>query len=247
MKTLYIHLALLALFVITGCNGPGKRELFTVDFHKDTSLSYKFVSSREIEIDIGQGDTKTDRRRDKFNKTTESMEMVVTYTPLEIDDYGLTTIEAEIESVNVERSSRQAQRSKAKDAVESLAGKSFTFTVSPTGSIEDYSQIQQLIQDAGTRAFRQNSDRGRIKEPDMIADFIATQWFLWDSIASIENPAKGIAVGDSWQSKLSVPTPMVMHKARDVTYTFDEIRTAPIGRFAVIKSVFSPSKSGPPA
>jgi hypothetical protein len=86
---------------------------------------------------------------------------------------------------------------------------------------------------------------GRVKKPDMIADFIATQWFLWDSVSSIEKPAEGISVGQSWTSKLSVPTPMVMRKARDVTYTLDEIRPSAKGRLAVIGSSYTLSESVP--
>jgi hypothetical protein len=77
----------------------------------------------------------------------------------------------------------------------------------------------------------------------MIGDFIATQWFLWDSISSIEKAAKGVYVGQSWKSKLSVPTPMVTRKVRDVTYTLDEIRQTEKGQLAVIRSSYSPAES----
>ena len=79
----------------------------------------------------------------------------------------------------------------------------------------------------------------------MIGDFVASQWFLWDTVSSIKEPSKGIAVGDSWTSKLSIPTPMVMRKARDVTYTFESIRPSEKGRLAIIKSSYQPSDSAP--
>jgi len=172
------------------------------------------------------------------------MDMVVAFTPIEVDPYGLTTIKATCESVNVKRTSRGARRG-AREAVKSLPGKSFTFTVQPTGKMEDCSQLDALIKEIGEKAFRPHSRQGRIKEPDMISDFVATQWFLWDSISSIEEPAKGVSVGQSWKSKLSLPTPMVMRKARDVTYTLDAIRPTEKGRLAVIRSTYSLAESVP--
>jgi hypothetical protein len=79
----------------------------------------------------------------------------------------------------------------------------------------------------------------------MICDVVATQWFLWDAVSSIEKPSRGAAVGQSWNSKLSVPTPMVMRKARDVTYSLDEIRPGKKGRLAVIGSSYRIADSAP--
>jgi hypothetical protein len=42
-----------------------------------------------------------------------------------------------------------------------------------------------------------------------------------------------------------VPTPMVMRKARDVTYTLDEIRQSEGGRLAVIRSTYKLAESVP--
>jgi hypothetical protein len=132
-----------------------------------------------------------------------------------------------------------------KDAVEHLAGKTFTFTVGPTGKIEDYSQLDELLKEIGNKAFFTDANGDRIKEPDMICDFIAGQWFLWDSVSSLKNPSKGVAVGQSWKSKLSVPSPMVMRKAREVTYKLDEIRQSEKGRLAVISSSYSKAEAVP--
>lgn len=172
------------------------------------------------------------------------MDMVVAYTPIEVDPYGLTTIKATCKSVKVSRTSSGTGRQGAsKDAVKSLPGKSFTFTVDSTGKIEDYSQLEKLIKEIGEKAFRPKSKRGRIKEPDMIGDFTATQWFLWDSVSSIEKAVEGVRVGQSWKSELSIPTPMVTRKARDVTYTLNEIRQTEKGQLAVIRSSYSLAKS----
>jgi len=210
------------------------KELLTVDWQDGRTLEYKFVSAREITLDWDPTGklTKSDNRTG--DKSTESMEMVVAYTPAKIDPYGPTTIEATCKSVKVTRS-----KGPRKDAVEHLAGKTFTFSVGPTGKIEDYSQLDELLKEAGKKAFLPDTGRGRIKELDMIGDFVSSQWFLWDSVSSLENPSEGVAVGQSWTSKLSVPSPMVMRKARDVTYQLDEIRQSEKGRLAVISSSYS--------
>ena len=199
------------------------------------------MSSRDIEVDWSFAQDDAKKAKSKVDKSRESMEMVVAYTPVEVDRYSLTTIKATCESVKV----RRKQRRSTKDAVESLSGKSFIITVSPTGKIEDYSQLDELIREIGKKAFRTGGREGRIKNPDMIGDFVATQWFLWDVIASIEKPLDGVSVGRSWTSKLSVPTPMISRLARDVTYTLDEIRQSEKGQLAVIKSSYSLAKSAP--
>jgi len=129
--------------------------------------------------------------------------------------------------------------------VEHLAGRIFTLTVGPTGRIMDYSELDKLLKEIGEKAFHTDAKGGRIKEPEMIGDFVATQWFLWDSVSSIDKPSKGVRVGESWKSKLSVPTPMVSREARDITYTLDEIRPGEDGRLAVIASSYEAADSAP--
>jgi len=251
LKTALTIFTAAVLGVLAGC-APGEKEplkeekeplkeekeLLTVDFQEAQTLRYKFVSSRDIDVDWDPGKSEPDKNAaDKFSET---MDMVVAYTPVEVNPYGLTTIKATCESVKVQRS-----KGRRKDAVESLPGKTFTFTIDPTGKIEDYSQLNDLIREIGKKAFRQDTARGRIKEPDMIGDFIAAQWFLWDPVSSIEKASKGISVGQTWKSKLPIPTPMVTRKARDVTYRLDEIRRSEKGRLAVISSVYSPADSVP--
>jgi hypothetical protein len=242
LKTALTILMIVIISISGGCEtGAGIREssikgkeLLTVDWQDGRTLEYKFVSAREITLDWDPTGklTKSDNRTG--DKSTESMEMVVAYTPAKINPYGPTTIEATCKSVKVTRSKGQR-----KDAVEHLAGKTFTFSVGPTGKIEDYSQLDELLKEAGKKAFLPDTGRGRIKELDMIGDFVSSQWFLWDSVSSLENPSEGVAVGQSWTSKLSVPSPMVMRKARDVTYQLDEIRQSEKGRLAVISSSYS--------
>jgi len=230
LKTALTIFTALVLSVLAGCEGAvsekelaaekelavGEKKLLTVDFQKDQSLRYRFVSRRDIEIDWDPTKKQAKRGREHIDKSSESMNMVVTYTPIEVDPNGLTTIKATCESVKIDRSSRKGQRVKKRDAVQNLSGKSFTFTVSPSGKIEDYSQLDELISEIGKKAFRPDSKRGKIKEPDMITDFIATQWFLWDSVSSREKADEEFSEGQTWKSKLSVPNPMVIRRARDV-------------------------------
>jgi hypothetical protein len=240
----------LFLSISTGCSptdgvkkttkSNDKAEFLTVDFNDTQTLRYKFVSARNITIDWEPSKTSAEQVRAAMGKSSESLEIVVAYTPIEINPYGLSTIEATCESVKVRRSDDTKQ-----DAVENFAGKTYRFKVGPTGKIEDYTELDKLIKEIGEKAFRPDTSRGRIKEPDMIADFIASQWFLWDSVSSIQNPAEGVRLGQSWQSQLSVPTPMIMRKARDVTYRLEEIRDSEKGRLAVISSSYSAAETAP--
>jgi len=236
------------MIVLAGCGPRGDvprplgagRELLTVDFEKGQTLRYKFLSSRDITIGWNAPQTTPRLAGRAGDESSESMEVVMLYRALEVDPYGLTTVEATCESVRVSRS-----KGSRKDAVQSLAGKTFTLAVGPTGRIEDYSQLDKLLKQIGEKAFRTDAERGRIKEPDMIGDFVAWQWFLWDAISSIEKPSEGVAAGQIWTSKLSVPTPMVMRKARDVTYKLSEIRPSAKGRLAVIASSYNQADSVP--
>ncbi|MBN2316470.1 MAG: hypothetical protein JXM79_21260 [Sedimentisphaerales bacterium] len=212
----------------------------TVDFQTGQTLRYKFVSRREVTIHLGAAENVSRAGRSTTDKSSESMEMIVSYTPVEIDPYGLTKVKAACESVRITRS-----KGPRRDAVQSLAGATFMFTIGPTGRIEDRSELDALIKKIGEKAFRTGTDGGRVKEPDMIGDFVTSQWFLWDALASIEKPSKGIAVGESWTSKLPVPTPMVMRRARNVTYTLDDVRPSEKGRLAVIKSTYQAADSAP--
>jgi hypothetical protein len=248
LKATPLLLTAAVLTALTGC-GPmtgdkgrpgGSKELLTVDFPAGQTLRYKFISSRQITVSWDAAEQAAQSANRATDKSSESMEMVVSYSPVEIDPYGLTTIKATCESVKVSRS-----KGPQRDAAESFAGKTFTLAVGPTGKIENYSQLDELLKEAGKKAFRANTGQGRIKDPDMINDIVASQWFLWDAVSSIESPSKGVAVGQSWRSKLSVPTPMVMRKARDVTYTLAEVRPGEQGRLAVIRSSYGPADSVP--
>ena len=255
MKTAVTIFIIVALGVVAGCQESASQpanlgkggELLSVDFKEGQTLRYKFVSSREMEMDWSPPQNgPPGQKGSKVDKSSESLEIVVAYTPVEVDPYGLTTIEAKCESARVSHNPPRRRGQKA-DAAASFAGKTFAFTVGPTGKIEDYSQMDRVIKNVGLKAFRADTRKGKIKDPDIIGDFTATQWFLWDSISSIDirTMTKGLKPGQSWKSKLSVPLPMVFQQARDVTYTLEEIRRSEAGEFAVIRSSYSPSESTP--
>jgi len=256
LKAALITSTVVIICVFTGCKSSLKEDsintgkiLLTVDFQPSQTLEYRFVSSRVTRIDWDptkntptSTETPPSAGRGEY---PESMEMVVAYTPIQVDQYGLTTIKATCKSVKVTRSQSQGGRTSRKDAVESLRGESFTFTVGPTGKIEDYSQLERLIRKTGTKAFREDQSQGRIKEPEMINDFIASQWFLWDSQSSLVNPSKGVSIGQTWKSKLFVPTSMLLRRAREVTYKLDEIRNSDKGRLALIRSSYENTETVP--
>jgi hypothetical protein len=244
---------LLFLMLLAGCKVPGGelsnapgvmngRVFLTVDFEQGKTLRYKFVSERNIAIDWDPGAASSGNR---VQELTERLEMVTAYTPVEVDRYGPSTIRAVVESVKVTRSSGPGARAFGPDAVESAQGRSFVLQVDPRGRLVDSSQLEALIKELGAKAFRTDQSRGRIKEPDMIGDFAAGQWFLWDAAVSVARPTEGVAPGQTWSSQLSVPTPMVMRKARAVQYRLEEIRSGDSGPVAIIKSTYALAASAP--
>lgn len=232
MKSAKILFAVIVAAISSGCAPEAVR--LTVDFQQDQTLRYRFVSSRDITMDWGPPKQGGENKIDKF---FESLELVVAYTPVEVDSYGLATIKADCVYAKVNRSGRRSAGSA--DAAESLAGKNWTFTVGPTGKMEDRSKLLDVIRQAGKLAFRADTSHGLIKEPDMLYDFIALQWFLWDSISSVPKPLRGVAAGDTWKSKLFAPAPTILFAARDTTYRLEEIRPDPNNRIAVIGSSYS--------
>ena len=141
LKTALIIPTIVIMAICGGCEpGAGlsnlftqNKELLTVDWQAGRPLEYKFVSAREITIDWDPTGRLTKSDNKGPDKSVESLETVVTYTPIEINPYGLTTIEAACKSVKATRS-----KGSGKDAAEYLAGKNYKFTIGPAGKIEDY-------------------------------------------------------------------------------------------------------------
>ena len=217
------------------------RVLLTVDWEPGRTLRYAFTSNRQIELDW---DPNANEGAGQVQRQSERVKLVVAYTPQTVDPYGVSTVRAVCESVEVRRTGRRGGRRPDRDAVSTAQGKAFTFKVDPRGRIVDDTQLRDLIAQLGEAAFH-TGPGDRVKESDMIGDFILTQWFLWDAISSVENPAAGVAPGQSWRSKLWTPVPMVIRQARDVTYRLDEVRPDAAGRVAAIASTYRAAETAP--
>lgn len=248
MRTI-IHLVLVTVVLMgMGCQDSAKKtaapvrrgaHLFVVDFDPARPLRYKFVSERQVDVRFGTG------RKSSEKKYNETMELIIAYSPVESDPFGYSIIEGKCESATVKRNS-SGNRKGVKDAVEHLKGKSFTLKIGPTGEIVDYSSLGELIAEIGERAFDSSSKRkGRVKNPDMIMDFIAMQWFLWDTTSSISEPLQGVVAGQSWESKLLVPMPVPVQVGREVVYSLDEVKEIDGSKVAVIKSSYKVSDAPP--
>jgi len=218
------------------------RVFLTVDFEQGKTLRYRIASRRDVTLDW---DPNAVAAKNRVEERVEQMETIVAYAPVEVDPYGVSTIRATVESVRASRSGGPTSRSYGADAIESAAGRSFVLKVDPRGRIVDISELKALIEQMGEKAFQAGGQGGRIKNPDMIGDFVAGVWFLWDGVATIPLPAEGLAIGQTWTSQLPVPTPMVMRKARDVTYRFNGVRSGPRGAAAVIEGTYGLAASTP--
>ena len=190
----------------------------TVRFAEGETLQYLFESSRDVQVQwdaqaLAEGD------QNAVRTMTETLLLRMTYEPVEVTAQK-TVLKATCESASVKRSSFTGRRRARRDPVERMAGKSFTLVLDASGRITDANELDALLKELGTHAFQQS--RGdRVKDPEMINDVAASQWFLWDAVTSID--PNGVRPGDTWTSRLSVPTPMVLRKARDVTYTLADV------------------------
>jgi hypothetical protein len=229
------------LCTLAGCKESAKRELLTVEFQPDTVLKYKLVSERDITLDLRSEDPRV-KEKNKPQTMREKLEMVIAYKPVEVDPFGLTIIEGTVKSAKVTRTSFTAKAS-SKDAAEELAGQTFTIKLTPTGQIADHESLTALVRKTGEKAFATNTaGKQRIKDPDMIYDFIALQWYLWDSVATIEEPLDGVRTGQSWKAVQLIPLPVPIKVARETTYTLDGVEQTPQGRKATITSCYDLSE-----
>jgi len=221
---------------LCGCGQPTQSNWLLLNFEETVPVTYHFVSDRQITIDLTSGSS---GRTAEPQTISEKLDMVVTYTPVEVDPFGLTNLVAECRSAEVTRSSLSG-RAAARDAMENMAGKSFHFSLSPTGEITDDADIRRVLSEVSETAFAQ-SDSRRIKNPDMIADFIAMQWHLWDATSTIEEPLTGMRPGQTWQVRQWIPWPSPIRNVpmRLTTYTLDSfVQEEDLPRKAVIKSEY---------
>ncbi|MBW8016772.1 MAG: hypothetical protein FVQ82_11340 [Planctomycetes bacterium] len=220
MRKVTFLFCLAFLLSLTACQPASRKEKvwLVVDFQSQVPLKYKLVSERDSFVTF---DAKSSKM--KPDKTYEKLELVISYKPVgKPDVYGLTTIEATCHSAKVTRKAKN--KPSGKDAVEGLAGRSYTFKVSATGKITDYSNLDKLAAELGAKAISETS-QGRIKAPDMVADFVCLQWHLWDSVATSGQTTSGLKPGASWTTKQFIPLPIPIGFVRNTTYTLGDVET----------------------
>ncbi len=231
----------LGLLLIHGCGGKPLSSLergkyLVVGFEEGYPLRYKMTSSRSTALDLTGSSGK---QQPKPQEMVERLEMVMAYKPVEVDPFGLTRIEAVCESASVLRSGMTG-RKESSDAIENLKGRAFILDLSPKGQIADFTELEKLLKEIGDTAF-DSSRQSRVKNPDMLSDFIAMQWYLWDSIASVPNPLDGVVAGQQWQSKQLVPWPIPIPNTpcRITTFTLESIEPVDGMTKAVIASEYA--------
>lgn len=232
---LILKITLLAVCVVSFCGCQESKtstKLLSVDFKKDKPLRYKFVSQRNIELTLA-----SDKPSQK-KSSNEKLEMVISYELMDVDIYGDSKIKATCESISASRSSFSKRKTSKPDPIETIRGKSWVFKVNPLGQIQDYEELNKLLQDVGDQAIQEQGKR-KIKDEDLIWDFVATQWFLWDAVSSIEKPLEGVKPGQSWSSFLSIPFSQLLPYERAVTYTCVKPQNRDSKDHIAIESVFS--------
>jgi hypothetical protein len=250
-KWIFTGLFLVVFLVfLAGCQGQQRSAgfkgplLLSVDFQPDVPLKYRFVSERRIALDL-DASGKASRGRSNSKSSTERLEMEIVYKPIQIDPYGYSTIEATCNSAKVTRKGDGSVGRNINDAVESAAGRSFTIKITPTGKIVDYASLGNLVRELGEKSFGATSKMGRVKNPDMIMDFVATQRHLWETVSTIKNPLKGLKKGDKWNSQLLAPMPFISKTGRDVEYQFAGVTDANDVLLAEITSSYKLSSKSP--
>jgi hypothetical protein len=228
------------VFSISGCGTPQKRgdNLLVVNFQQGRTLRYQMVSSRELKLELKSSGT--GKNQGQPQKSTESLELVMAYKPLKVNPFGLTQIECTCESAKVKRNATAGKTKTGGDAIEKLEGKTFVLELSPVGKIDDFGQLEKLLLDIGAASFDTSRSDMRIKNPDMIYDFIALQWYLWDSISSVPNPMSGVKPQMTWTSTQLVPWPVPTPNmpCRITTFTLDSTKEENGQKKAVINSTY---------
>lgn len=246
LRGLAVHCLVWATLPFWGCGcGPDERsgfrteppvgDLLVVNFEKNTPLRYRMVSDRTAQIDLKGEDA---ARQSRPQTMSERLELVMVYTPIEVDPFGLTTLEVRCESAKVTRSSFSG-RDTASDAVESLPQLTYRIEVTPTGEIHDMSSFDDAARQLGQEAFAQSrSTGGRVKNPDMINDLVALQRSLWAAIATVDAPMEGLYAGKQWQGRQLAPWPYPVAEppTRLTTFTLDRIAEEDGRKIAYLQS-----------
>lgn len=212
-----LALTLSAILFVCGCqeNTSNSGSLLSVDFAKEKPLRYSIVTSRDVVL------TLEDAKSSKNQKASETLDMVISYELEDVDSYGNSTIKATCESISSAKKSFSKKGARQSEPLESIKGRSWKFTINPFGQIQDYSGIDKLLKEIGAKSIKETGKR-RIKGQDMIWDFVATQLYMWDVVASVDKPLAGVKPGKSWDSYLTIPFARVLPYERIVRYELAE-------------------------
>ncbi|MEN8126746.1 MAG: DUF6263 family protein [Planctomycetota bacterium] len=245
MKTLRLGLIIVGcVLCFAGCQDAGSSQQdnwLLVSFEKDVPVTYRMISERATEIDLTTGNPE---KKSRPQTTKEKLELVMVYTPVEVDPFGLSTLEVQCLSVKATRSAFSGKKNTA-DTMETLTGKSFILKLTPTGEIADISDLERVAKELGAASFSKGKQNMRIKNPDMINDFLAMQRYLWAASSTISNQLD-LAVGDTWQAQQSIPWPVPIYPppARTTTYTLENIQSEEgLPRKATLNSVYTLSET----
>lgn len=242
MKPVIRYVCIIIGLCFAGCQKSAQQDnLLLVSFEEGVPLKYRMQSERSIRLELSSGGT---IQKTQSKTAVESLELIMIYTPVEVDPFGLSTIEVVCESATVRRTGFSGTQT-ARDIMETLAGKSFILKLTPTGQIADASDLERVAKELGNASFSSSRQGKRIKDPDMISDFLAMQQFLWDAGATISNQLD-LQVQDTWQAQqiIAWPTPRYPPPSRTTTYTLDEIIEEPEQpRKAHITSTYTMSKT----
>lgn len=228
------------LCLLAGCGQPAapSGDLLVVGFNENQTLRYRLRAEREVQIEL------TGDKPGETKAASDTMELVMAIRPVEVNPFGLTTLEFTCESAKVAHRSFTGKPGNP-DAVESLQGKTYTIQISPTGSLETSDEFETMLKEIGEKSFVSTKTSGqRVKDPDMIFDWMYFQLYLWDAVTSIQEPLAGVEEGTQWTSRQVVPWPVPIYNmpTRQVTYTLAEVRPTETGRQAVITSNYGLSE-----
>jgi hypothetical protein len=215
----------------------------SVEFPDKAPLRYQIVSKRDIALDLDPSGKISKPGSDARQDMKEEARFILAYKSLGPAGRGGSLVEVTCENATVKRL-RLSGGSSPEDALTTLAGKSFKIKISATGQIFDTTELDKIIHDLGEAAFGNHNDKyegRRIKNPDMIADFIAAQWYMWDQEQCVPRPVAGVALGEKWRSKrlIFAPMPYVSRVGRNAQYELSEIEDANGVRTAVIKAAYT--------
>ncbi|MBN1125918.1 MAG: hypothetical protein JXA82_12995 [Sedimentisphaerales bacterium] len=245
MRHILTMTSLAVLVILTGCqpgSTTGDKNFLVLEFKEDQPVTYKATSQREILIELLDGEGKP--QQNQSHKMSEQLELELTFQAKEVNLFGLTTVQATVNSAKVTRQAFRTRGPEPADITGKLAGKTFTFKVSPTGKLADTTEMDAAINDFIESGFVTRSGPvKRIKDPDMMVDVVMLMHHLWDPVVAIKNPSR-VKIGTTWNVDQLVPLPFPLPMMRETNYALAEV-TEENGRKAIIDSSFGLTENEP--